>query len=519
MYKKYNAFLLVFAVFIIAVASACEKDEIKSTETTLLSFGPSGIMHGDTITVIGENLLKVDAFEFTPGIMVTKENFIAHGDTRFRVIVPLDAGPGKIKLHLGDEEIESKTVLNFDVLFSIISFTPEARPGDEITVTGTFLNWIESITFGEGLVVEEFVSQSDGEIVVTVPTEAQTGPLEFQGGGSEPRALETEASFIVTLPAVTSMSPLAIRHADQLTITGTNLDLTERIVFPDGSAFTLPDPAVEVSETTIVLDVPVTAVDGPVTLFAHSGVEVVTAESISVILPQEASLTPAPVPVGEELTITGTNLDLVASLSFPGVSEPVTEFVSQSPTEIKVIVPEGSITGLMKFTTIHGFVVNFTMLLQLPGDGPVPLVHTIFNDDFQNGWGNWGWVGADVPSSEQVFDGTASMKLLFNTGTDAWQGMQLGNGAPLDVSGYSNLVFYLYGNPGSGGSQIMVKINSGDNNPGTTIDVVEGEWVEYSLPISDMNANGGTDNNWGMVILQEFDQLGADVYLDYVGFR
>ena len=514
-----NLFLLVILPLTVTGVLSCEDDEVmQSTETTLISFGPSGVMHGDSILIIGENLMRVNAVEFAPAEMVPEGEFLMRGDNRFMVIVPPTAEAGTIKLHTDDEVIESKTRLNLTVAYSITDITDEARPGTDITITGNYLNWIESITFNNGLLVEDFVSQTQSEIVVTVPWEASTGPLVLQGGGAEPLTVETEDSLVVTLPVVASVTPTSVRHMEEITISGTDLDLVREIVFPDGSMVTGVDSLPSASETSIVVNVPATAVDGQIVLVAYSGVQVTVEEPISIILPREASLSPTPVPVGEELTITGSDLDLVGSLVFPGVANPVTEFVSQSATEIKVIVPEGAISGFMKFITVHDYVVNLTISLELPGEGPAPLALTIFNDGFENGWENWGWAQVENPSDEQVFDGSSSLKILFNSAGGAWEGVQFGNGTPVDVSGYTNLIFYLYGGPGSGDSQIMVK-PKGSDNPGATITVLEGEWTEFSLPISELNANSGTDNNWDLLLLQEFDEAGGDVYIDYVGFR
>ena len=46
-----------------------------------------------------------------------------------------------------------------------------------ITISGNYLNWVDRITFTKNKVVETFISQSFNEIVVTVPEDAETGPL------------------------------------------------------------------------------------------------------------------------------------------------------------------------------------------------------------------------------------------------------------------------------------------------------------------------------------------------------
>jgi hypothetical protein len=108
----------------------------------------------------------------------------------------------------------SKAVIDFEVPVLITSVTASARPGTIISIKGSHVNWISSVTFAKDVVVQakDFVSSSLSEIVVTVPMNAQTGPLILNTGGTEPLSLETTVALTVVLPVITSFSPSPVER-------------------------------------------------------------------------------------------------------------------------------------------------------------------------------------------------------------------------------------------------------------------------------------------------------------------
>ncbi|RYF91967.1 MAG: hypothetical protein EOO00_07795, partial [Chitinophagaceae bacterium] len=73
-----------------------------------------------------------------------------------------------------------------------------------------------------------------------------------------------------------------------------------------------------------------------------------------IVLPQATSVAPNPTNINTNLTITGTDLDLVKKIIFAGVAPAVTGFVSQSATEIVVKVPAGSRKGQVTLEAASG---------------------------------------------------------------------------------------------------------------------------------------------------------------------
>ena len=149
---------------------ACKKDtaDTNSGVTELLSFGPTGAMPGDTIRFFGNNLNNVTEIDFT-GASVTSDAFVSKTNTEIHVIVPTETEKGYVTLKTASGDITSKTQFNIGVAATVSSITSVARPGENITIKGDYLNWVTSVTFNYGKVVTNFVSQSKTELHVTVP--------------------------------------------------------------------------------------------------------------------------------------------------------------------------------------------------------------------------------------------------------------------------------------------------------------------------------------------------------------
>ena len=510
---------LIFLFMSVVLISSCEKDEDSGpTKVELLSFGPTGTNHGDTLKFIGNNLDRVTSIIFTgTNATVEKNAFIQQDSKLILLLVPEGAEKGYVTLKTPEGDIISKTQLNLGVTVVVSSITPEARPGSNITLTGNFLNWVESISFAEDKLVETFVSQSLNELVVTVPDDAQTGPLILKYGGTDSTFMETEDEVRVILPLVTGYAANPVKHAANVTINGTDLDLVKKLFFTGVPEAINSAEFVSQSADQIVVQVPGAAINGAITLEAASGVQTTSVENLNLVWPTVTTMAPNPIDPGADLTITGTNLDLVTSVTFDNAPA-VTSFVSQSATQIKVTVPMGVLRGQLVLGILNSTVtVQSPDILEITGSVPPPTIaFPFYTDAVTSNWTSTGWIGGgwggtkNYDNSSPVREGTKSIKVDYVGG---WGSpFQLG-GASIDLTPYTTFKISIYGGAGSGGKKVNVGVNGADKY---TITVVEGEWTDYSIPIATLTA-GTTMNE---IIVKEFNGSGGfTIYLDAIGLN
>ncbi len=264
--------------------TSCDDDEEvrNNGEVALLSFGPSGVKHGDKIQFIGWNLDKVSSIVFSPSVEIGADAFLSQSSEVIELIVPTFVESGRVVMRTPTANIESKSVFSLEVPVSITSFTLEAKPGTNVTVTGEFVNWIEAVVFPDDVIATEFVSRSLSEVVFVVPMEARSGSLTFLTGGTVPLEIEPEEEILITLPSVEVIAPTTIERGAELTITGTDLDLVKAVSFKGG--ITVPElEFVSKSETEIVVVFPLEANKGTITLVAYSDVEIESDQALEVI--------------------------------------------------------------------------------------------------------------------------------------------------------------------------------------------------------------------------------------------
>lgn len=341
--------------------NACKKEENTSDQVQLLSFGPSPVLRGGDLRFIGTNLDKVTSIVLSNNVEVT--NFKTKTAESIVLVVPQETVDGLVVLKSPQGDITTKTMLRISEPIAITSFSPaKVRPGEKVTIEGTYLNLIKSITFSnkKSLGDTAFISQTQTKLEVNVPVDAQTGIIVLSNGAADPILVESLTPLEVTLPVATQFTPNPVKAGTTLTIEGTDLDLAKEITFSGGSkvsSFTSVEPG------KIVLNVPADAKDGPIKLAAASLIETESAQGLVMVVPSIASLAPNPAKTGSDITVNGVDLDLITGVTFGGGK--TGQLLGGTASQITVKVPADATEGPVTFATAAGKSVSSGTTLTL----------------------------------------------------------------------------------------------------------------------------------------------------------
>lgn len=354
---------------------ACDDDELSTDQYTdgisLSSFGPSPIVRGGVLRFYGSNLDEIVKVVI-PGVdAITDITVVASGKhSEIRVTVPVD-GPevGYVQLIASDgTTLTTASELTYTETIVFSSFSPStADPGDVITIEGDYLNLIAEVIFSDGVIVtsDNFASQSRYTITVAVPNEAQSGVVTLADGDSTDEEnvanlIESENELTVNVPKVTSFTADRFKAGETITIAGTLLNLVESIEFEGASVtdFTA-------TSSKITLTQPAEAADGEVLLVLVSGVEV-SAATLACVVPSDLAIASETVKNGLELTITGADLDLVTSITFPD-SQDGGEFTYDGESTITVTaIPSAAVDGDIALNMANGMSATVAYTLVTP---------------------------------------------------------------------------------------------------------------------------------------------------------
>lgn len=341
------------------------KTEIGFSEPiSIATFTPATIKPGSELTINGDYLNLVENVIFTDRVSVPKASFTSQSRTEIKLNVPVVSKTGKIAVSNGAVDpviVYSASALTITLpVFTTISPNP-VKAGTQLTITGTDLDLVKSVILGGNKNITTFVSQSATQIVLAVPADAKDGKVSLTPASSV--IVESSLALQMVVPTV-SVTPTTLKNGSDITVTGTDLDLVEKVIFGGTKQGTIKAGG---TATQIVVTVPVDAITGVVT-FVTKATKEVAGPSITIVDPVFTSFSPASAKPKSDITITGTDLDLVVdAIFFGGIKGTIG---ARTTTQLTVTVPIGAKTGKMSLVTRNGSQImsptDITILANLP---------------------------------------------------------------------------------------------------------------------------------------------------------
>ena len=344
-------------------------------------FSPFGGKAGDPVVITGLNFTTATNVSFN-GISAA---FGITSDTQIAATVPTGVTTGPIRvINPGGT---NTTGSNFIVGPFITGFSPTAAQiRSEVVVDGLNFLAVTNVAFTSGaggFTNAAFSIVASTQLRATVPVGATNGPIRVISAVGTNISSSNLTVFLLA-PVLTDFTPTNGLPGSTVTLNGANFLGTTNVSF-NGVAASFNVTA----DTQITATVPASATSGPITVQSSGGT--VTSTALFYLAPRLNTFTPTTGPVATAVTLTGTNLDGVTSVTFAAptatvVNAPIT---SVSATQLVVVVPTNAISGLITVTTSGGVIAStntFTVTPRVdsftPLLGPVGTTVTVKGHNF-----------------------------------------------------------------------------------------------------------------------------------------
>ena len=326
-----------------------------SEPVVLESFSPASVKAGDVLTIKGDYLNLIHEVIFSDEVKVSEKEFKKHERYEIQVSVPVEARSGVI----GIADLDESDPANADLLPNVIYSESElqiAQPevtsmsaaryiaGATVKISGKNFQYVAALNLPGADNVEFAVNAGNSEITFVLPAVAQDGQAVLVAkSGVEIVAGEYET----VVPSELAASPAPVKAGNVLTISGKDLSLVNAIDLPGAAGVEFE------SAEAIKLTMPESATEGEATLRMENGKTASVA--FTLVKPVFKAFSENPAAAGSDIVISGTDLDLVKSVTFGGN---LTVEVEATESEISVAVPTTAENGVVKLNLANGTSVD-----------------------------------------------------------------------------------------------------------------------------------------------------------------
>ncbi|WP_460938610.1 IPT/TIG domain-containing protein [Spirosoma humi] len=223
---------------------------------------PARQLGGKTLTISGRNLYRITAVSISGiPVPITSRN----EGIDLLVGVPTTAVSGSVTVTSRAGTASAPLVIvQKAVISDIIPLT--ARPGERVVLRGDFLKDAQVFFAGAATAAVDGGKNEDTERWVTVPADAQTGPLRVTNITNE--TTTTAAFTVLRLTSSVEFTPKSGKVGDDVILTGQNIATVQEIRFGNGASAAAK---FVVEGATIRVTVPTGATTGQICLTNAAG--------------------------------------------------------------------------------------------------------------------------------------------------------------------------------------------------------------------------------------------------------
>lgn len=378
--KRHNKSFLWLVLLLICSTFAftsCDRDDLNTdqygNEISVLSYGPNPVLRGGVLTFKGANLDQITEIDLPGAEAITSINVVTSGkNSEINIEVPAEkCEPGIVTLKTAKNgEIKTLTPITYIENLKFTGFYVGENKenligsvGDVLTLEGDYLNNITSVIFANGYTMdaESFKSQTRYQIQLVIPAEAGEGRFQISDGNNY---MYSEGALSINAPEIDANNAIGkslIKAGETEVLRGTSLDQIASIELNGATVEAADFKSQTASEITFVISSKVA--DGEITAVTKSGIRISFGE-ITTVVPSQLIATPSPIKNGEEITISGKDMDLITGIAFPNAKE--SKLNKVETTKVTSTVPEDAQEGDITLSLDNGKTVTVAYTLVKP---------------------------------------------------------------------------------------------------------------------------------------------------------